>query len=336
MSTSAYLLRDLLKEVSRSFYLTLRVLPGPIRSQVGLAYLLARATDTVADTEVISVDERLAALRRLRDAILDNNTGSFGLDVSGTGPERILLERINDVLALLNTFDPADRQRIRDVLTIIVSGQELDLTRFGTASIKDIHALNTADELDDYTYRVAGCVGEFWTRMCLAHLLPQMPEARLLEDGVRFGKALQLVNVLRDLPRDLRNGRCYLPAAELTKAALKPSDLLDTTNEPRVRPIYNRWLDLAHSHLAAAWRYTNTLPRSQVRLRLACAWPILIGKQTLDGLAHGAILNPESRIKISRSAVRGVIARSVLLYPFRSAWQAQFGDHQRSLSGKNS
>ena len=46
------LLTDLLKGVSRSFYLTLRVLPGRIRPQIGLAYLLARATDTLADTEV--------------------------------------------------------------------------------------------------------------------------------------------------------------------------------------------------------------------------------------------------------------------------------------------
>ncbi|MCI0869448.1 MAG: squalene/phytoene synthase family protein, partial [Chloroflexi bacterium] len=47
------LLTDLLKGVSRSFYLTLRVLPGGIREPVGLAYLLARAADTIADTTLI-------------------------------------------------------------------------------------------------------------------------------------------------------------------------------------------------------------------------------------------------------------------------------------------
>ncbi len=42
-------LNDLLKRTSRSFYLTLRVLPAAVRPQIGLAYLLARTTDTVAD-----------------------------------------------------------------------------------------------------------------------------------------------------------------------------------------------------------------------------------------------------------------------------------------------
>jgi len=44
---------DLLKATSRSFYLTLRVLPAAVRSQIGLAYLLARTTDTIADTELV-------------------------------------------------------------------------------------------------------------------------------------------------------------------------------------------------------------------------------------------------------------------------------------------
>ena len=46
-------LNQLLKQTSRSFYLTLRVLPGAIRPQIGLAYLLARTTDTIADTELV-------------------------------------------------------------------------------------------------------------------------------------------------------------------------------------------------------------------------------------------------------------------------------------------
>src|SRR6185436_18281735 len=111
----------------------------------------------------------------------------------------------------------------------ITSGQMLDLSRFGAASQTQIVALRHDAELEDYTYRVAGCVGEFWTRMCRAHIFPRAPldDARLLADGVRLGKGLQLVNILRDLPRDLRDGRCYLPSEELAPLGLKPSDLLD-------------------------------------------------------------------------------------------------------------
>ena len=89
----------------------------------------------------------------------------------------------------------------------------MDLSRFAKASDKKIIALETAVDLDDYTYRVAGCVGGFWTKLCRAHLFPRakLDEEQFMVDGIRFGKGLQLVNILRDLPEDLKKGRCYLP-----------------------------------------------------------------------------------------------------------------------------
>ena len=205
------LLGDLLKATSRSFYLTLRVLPAAVRSQIGLAYLLARTTDTVADTEIIPLAQRLAALRALRERILGQSATplNFG-DLArqqGSPAERVLLEKVEAGLALLNTLSTADLHLVRDVLVTITSGQELDLQRFGQSGLppatapRPIIALQTDAELDDYTYRVAGCVGEFWTKICRAHLFPnaRLDEAQLIADGIRFGQGLQLVNILRDL-----------------------------------------------------------------------------------------------------------------------------------------
>src|SRR5437660_4208238 len=94
------LLTRLLKEVSRSFYLTLRVLPARVRPQIGLAYLLARTTDTIADTEILPLDQRLAALQALRDRILGLNStplnfGEFARQQS-SAPESLLLGRVED------------------------------------------------------------------------------------------------------------------------------------------------------------------------------------------------------------------------------------------------
>ncbi len=325
------LLTHLLRDVSRSFYLTLRVLPGAIRPQIGLAYLLARATDTIADTEIVPVADRLAALRALRERILGAQAGPLDLAglvrQQGSPAERVLLQRIDEALTLLGQFSEADRQRIREVLAIITSGQELDLQRFAQADARRLVALQTAAELDDYTYRVAGCVGEFWTRICRAHLFPQaaLDEAVLLANGIRFGKGLQLVNILRDLPKDLRHGRCYLPAGQLAAQGLAPADLLQPANEPRLRPIYDSWLAQAEAHLAAGWQYTNTLPRRCLRVRLACAWPILIGVKTLARLRAENVLDPARPIKITRPEVRSIMLRSLLSYPWRAAWQRQFG-----------
>ena len=332
-------LNDLLKNVSRSFYLTLRVLPASVRLQIGLAYLLARATDTVADTSVIPVDERLETLRRLRERISGESAKALNLRPSGEGAEQRLLANIEQLLETFGTFSPSNQQRIRELLEIIVSGQELDLIRFGKANERNIVALNTAEELDDYTYRVAGCVGEFWTRMCRAHVFPNaaLDDKFLMENGVRFGKGLQLVNVLRDIPRDLRNGRCYLPEQELAKAGLRPEALLTPANEPAFRPVYNRWLTQAQAHLMAGWSYTNALPRNHIRVRLACAWPILIGVRTIERLKIEAVLVPERRVKVGRAEVRGIVIRSLALYPFAKAWATQvtqFRLQNLSESGK--
>lgn len=329
-------LKQLLKETSRSFYPTMWILPAAIRPQISLAYLLARTTDTIADTEIVSLEKRLEALELLRARIL--GTGKAPLNFGelarnqGLPAERVLLERCEDALAVLADFSSENQRKIREVLDTITSGQELDLKRFGAANEKQIVALQTETELDDYTYRVAGCVGEFWTKMCRAHLFPnaKIDDALLTQNGIRFGKGLQLINILRDLPRDLRAGRCYIPRENLDPANLSPADLLSLENKPRFRPIYEKFLAIAESHLAAGWNYTTSLPRNQVRVRLACAWPILIGAKTLQKLRAANILDSSRRVKISRAEVRNLIAKSILLYPLARAWKSQFAHNSRS------
>jgi len=321
------LLTDLLKDVSRSFYLTLRVLPKSVRSQIGLAYLLARTTDTIADTEIIPLDQRLNSLQRLRERILGNTTSPLKFSElarqQSLPAERVLLEKCEASVALLQTLSEFDRQLVRQVLDIITSGQELDLKRFAGASADNIVALKTDEELDDYSYRVAGCVGEFWTKMCRAHVFPnaKLDETKFLKDGVRFGKGLQLANILRDLPADLKNGRCYLANESLARIGLTPADLTNPANEARLRPLYNSLLDRAQSHLATGWEYTNAVPWSCPRVRLACAWPILIGLQTIQRLRTGNVLDKEQRIKISRAEIYSVMLKSLACYPVPCAWR---------------
>jgi len=324
------LLTSVLKEVSRTFYLAMRVLPSSVRRQIGLAYLLARTTDTIADTGMVPVERRLEALNRLRERIMgaSRTPVEFGelAGQQGSPAERVLLERCEEALGLLDGLNDADLRRIRDVLAIITSGQEMDLRLFGSATGGRIVGLASDKELDDYTYRVAGCVGEFWTKMCRAHVYPRakLDDAWLLANGVRFGKGLQLVNILRDIPVDLRNGRCYLPKGPLLAAGLEADDLLEPRNEPQFRPAYARYLEKAEGHLTAGWAYTNALPWRYARVRLACASPLLIGIRTIAKLRTGNVLDPSHRLKIPRAEVKKLMLRSVLCYPFPRAWQRLF------------
>jgi farnesyl-diphosphate farnesyltransferase len=335
-------LNRLLKATSRSFYLTLRVLPSAVRPQIGLAYLLARTTDTIADTEILPVAQRLAALEKLRGRILGQSSApmDFGeLAVKqGSPAEKLLLERIGVSLTALSDCSAEDQKLIRDVLAVITTGQEMDLQRFGELDSttgsgptgRKIIALETPGELDDYTYRVAGCVGEFWTKMCRAHLFPhaKLDEEQLIGDGVRFGKGLQLVNILRDVPADLKNGRCYLPLEVLDRARLFPEILLSPAAESKFLPLFHEYLDKAEAHLRAGWAYTNALPFGQFRVRLACAWPILIGVRTIEKLRAANVIELQQRVKVSRGEVRGIIFRSLLACPLPSAWRKLWPEKQ--------
>ena len=130
--------------------------------------------------------------------------------------------------------------------------------------------------------------------------------------GVRFGKALQLTNVLRDVPRDLASGRCYLPADELAAAGLAPADLLEPANAGRARAVLVPWIRTALGHFEASETYLLATPRSCTRLRLAALWPILLGLATLERLAgNPAWLDPARPSRVGRKWVYGMMARSM-------------------------
>jgi len=314
------LLGDLLRRVSRSFALSLTILPRPLREPIGLAYLLARAADTVADTRLIPRDARLVHLQALRRACAGEAADVAAVTRACAPPqahatERELLARVGEALARLEALPTADRAEVRAVLATLTSGMVFDLTRFPGEGAAGLTALDTLEELDRYTYLVAGCVGPFWTALHVAHLprLSRWDVREKSEQGIRFGKALQLTNVLRDVPSDLRHGRCYVPADELARLGLGPKDLLDRDASVRALPLYRRLLGTTLAHYDVAWRYTLAIPRLEWRMRLACAWPLLIGLATVAELAaHPNPLAAAAPVKIARGAVRALLARSAL------------------------
>ncbi|MEX3931691.1 phytoene/squalene synthase family protein [Paraburkholderia phymatum] len=321
-STRAFLLGPLLKGVSRSFYLTLRILPAGMRDPIGLAYLLARAADTIADTALIPAAQRLELLLALREQINGaTEDGALARRLAGEvagqqtqSDEKVLLESIAPALDVLAQLDEADRAAVREIVTTLTTGMEFDLRTFPDERSGRIAALREWDELDRYTYLVAGCVGEFWTKMTYAHLPGTLTTdaATMLDRGVRFGKALQMTNVLRDCGKDLRIGRCYLPSAMLDRFGLSPEQLLQPQASARAQPLMHELVRKSLDHFRAALDYTLAIPRFSLRLRLACVWPIVIGLETLLLLVDNAHwLEPAKVSKIQRKQVYGIIARSL-------------------------
>jgi farnesyl-diphosphate farnesyltransferase len=318
---------EILRSVSRSFYLSIRFLPAQLREPIAVAYLLARTTDTVADTAQIPESVRMETLQLLsngiqgtasRDVVAELITSFVSLQKNAS--ERQLLESLPDCIGCLEGMEHADRNDIRPVLEKITRGQMLDLERFGNA--QEMRALITAADLDEYTYLVAGCVGEFWTRLCFRHVrqFSSRSEDEMLALGKRYGMALQLINVLRDAGSDLRAGRCYFPEHELSAAHLAPSQIL---SEPeRFQPIYRTWLEKAKTGLTSGMEYSRAIKNR--RVRAATVLPALIGARTLALLDAAGTIALQRTVKVPRAEVRAMILSLGLTLASRKRIDAVF------------
>ncbi len=336
------LLRDLLKRVSRLFYTTLVVVPSSVRDQVSLSYLFARAADTIADTDLIDRPQRLRFLQQFRGQFTEDQVRWEEVRAIQTAlipcqinlAERVLLEKLEDCFHLYLDFSVEDRARVRRLMTTLTNGMEMDLTGFPGDSSRQLSALKTMEDLDRYTYYVAGCVGEFWTDLMCGHLpaLARWNVTEMSRIGVRFGKGLQLTNILKDLNRDLQRGRCYVPEPMLREVGLAPTDLLKKDVLPAFRPVLKRLVVVAMEHLDQGWLYTMAIPRREVRLRSACMWPILSAGETLRLiLSSPHLLDPSVSLKISRGQVYGIMALTTLTYACSYVATAYWGRLRKQI-----
>ena len=315
-------LEEILKKVSRSFYLSLAVLPSGTRQQVSLAYLFCRAADTIADTDLLPASSRLTYLADLQDqfrtapsfpTIQKIKQGLVSLQTHAA--ERALLERLEDCFRVYLKFSRQDQELIRWLVLTLTHSMEMDLSSFPMEGSSP-RAFATSSELDLYCYHVAGCVGEFWTKIHRRHLaaLTNWDEKSMCEKGVRFGKGLQMTNILRDLPRDLRRGRCYIPETMLKEEGLSAPDLLSPQTLPRLRPLLFSLIHQTLGYLDSAWEYTMAIPRQEMRLRLSCLLPVLFALKTLRLVSSSdRFLEPSVSLKISRWEVYWTIGLALCL-----------------------
>jgi farnesyl-diphosphate farnesyltransferase len=320
-------LLELLRGVSRSFYVSIRLLPAPLRRPIAVAYLLARAADTLADTAELPANERGTHLETWAGAVdgrvplhaVASLSAAFA-PLQQDQQERDLIVALPHCLSWLDDLAPADRDDVRAVLRHITSGQALDIARF--AQGVPPRALDSAGQLHEYTYLVAGCVGEFWTDLCFRHLpaFARLPQQEMRELGRGFGMALQLVNILRDAGPDLAAGRCYFPADELAAAGIAPQDILN--NPARFEVIWRRWHAQAQKGIELGMRYADAV--NSRRVRAASAMPALLAARTLALMLSAGPQRVQHKVKVPRHEVRAMMARLAFTLAGRAALQTSY------------
>jgi len=291
---------DVLRAVSRSFYLSLRLLPKPMRRAAGIGYLLARASDTIADAEGLELGERVTFLEGF-GAWVKGGDAVFFDGVLGkvmNEGERVLLSRCGEVMKAMEELPENERDLVREVLGEILSGQRMDLEVFAGASDGEVICLRNEGLLEDYTYRVAGCVGAFWTKLgyeVLGEKFSREPMEEMVKVGVAYGKGLQLVNILRDLREDMTKGRCYLPVRNVN-------------DEEVVMREFGRLRGLAVRLVEKGFVYSKALESR--RLRVASVLPAMIGAETLDLLEGVSFSELGTKVKVRRGRVYGMLIRA--------------------------
>jgi farnesyl-diphosphate farnesyltransferase len=306
-----HLTEALLRSVSRSFYISVRLLPRRLRDPVGLAYLLARATDTLADTVDVPATIRKRDLKVLAGAIQEGGASSAIADLGKSfgrlqknEAERTLIEALPECLRWLGQLEAGDAGDIKLVLARITQAQMLDVERFADSA--KLQALASSAELEEYAYLIAGCVGEFWTELGAGHLenFAERPHAEMRELGRQYGVGLQLINILRDAHGDLRAGRCYFPEDELRAIGLAPVEIM---GHPVVfKPVFEKWLQKAEEGVKAGMKYVDAI--GDRRVRAATALPALIGARTIALLRSAGPKVLLEKIKVPRSEVRAMLA----------------------------
>ena len=284
----------ILRRTSRSFYLTLRLLPRAMRGDASLGYLLARATDTIADTPGRSLAQRAEILRAASMSLGASSIPAYDAaawsDVPRDQAERDLLAGLPSLWHRMAERPAPARARLTGVLRCILEGQMFDLERFGPGALPLTDA-----ELQRYTFLVAGSVGEFWTDLGAAELprFSAEPEDVMRARGRRYGQALQLVNILRDRRMDEAIGRVYVRGDAAA-----------------------RWAVQAREWLGEAGAYCESLRSG--RLRYATLLPALLGWRTLslDASRTPGELTP---VKVPRTEVRCWMRRALPVWWSRAA-----------------
>ncbi len=284
-----------------------------MRGPVSLGYLLARFSDTIADAPGLEGNERHAWLEQWRN-IIRGHRDRFEIDpgriaglLSHEG-ERVLVSRSAELIEAFRSTDAGPRELLCEVIDTILTGQIWDLEAFAETRF----ACRTGDDLLCYADRVAGSVGEFWTKIAFSVLgsrfaCPDKATA-MRESGRRLGEALQLVNILRDLREDRERGRCYLPADELRAAGWRGEEF---PTAEQIAPVFSQWLGICRRFLDEADEYVRSV--RDPRVRFCTRLPRLLAGKTLDRIENAGVRRVlEERIRVSRSEV------------LRSATQAVF------------
>lgn len=277
--------KAILGSVSRTFALTIPLLPPNIENIVGNTYLLCRIVDTIEDAADLNVQTKQLLSALFLDAVLEklpvNNFVTPCLEALrnyGNQDELDLISHTPTVLRILHTFNKQDQDAVSRCVSIMSEGMSFFHGRQNQAGLQDLA------EFEQYCYVVAGVVGELLTTIFSNHSPAFKERMAGHEDlAIAFGQALQMTNILKDSHEDKARGVSWKPA-DTSQADL---------------------LKLAYQKLQDSLNYILLIPRQESGIRSFCFLAFGLAVMTLVKIANRAEFSNKDEVKLTRKSVMG-------------------------------
>jgi farnesyl-diphosphate farnesyltransferase len=321
--------RSILPGVSRTFALTIPLLPRTLEHPVMVAYLLCRVADTIEDSTSLEVERKRALLGHFRRCLEQGGPDAAPLRETFAEPaneEERLGREADTVLRAFRALPQAQRDAIRPWVQEMCDGMADFVSAYPPGEGR-LRALVSLEELDRYCYYVAGTVGRLLTALFGLHDAGMDPsrQRRLEELAASFGLGLQLTNIIKDAAEDRGRGVSYVPRELWEKRGMDPDDLRRADRAGEAHAVLRALIARARAHLADALDYCTTLRRRQYRIRLFCLTSLYFAVKTLRLADRDPrLLSPEHKVKITRGAVYRTLAATYLLAPVNALVRAYF------------
>lgn len=315
--------RSVLSSVSRTFALTIPVLPSSLADTVTCAYLLCRIADTIEDdgrldsvnkTKLFDLLERLVQrpddLEALEQFVVAWPHG-------GDADYDRLMQGSQQVIEAFATLPEHQKEPVKRCAHEMIAGMRV---MTGTPSGEGVRFVSSSiGDLEQYCHYVAGTVGQMLTRLFGAHVGGWFASEERVEQGRRFGLGLQLTNILKDFVEDRRAGISFLPQPWLRMEG----------GEAEIHPRHKRELvERTLAHLDVAHRYTLALPREEEGIRLFCVWALWMAVTTLREICAASAESP----KIDRNEVEEIVTYSRQVIGDDEALDLRYQEYRRQAA----
>ncbi|QAY68374.1 squalene/phytoene synthase family protein [Paenibacillus protaetiae] len=189
----------MLQQTSRTFFIPISRLEQGLKEAVGAAYLCMRAIDEIEDHEQIPDHLKTELLYGVHDTIKASPSVSDGI--------KNLLAPHKDILPAVSLRLPEWMQLCPSSIMETVNHYTAKMSKLMADWVGKKWTIRTEEDLDGYTYSVAGLVGEMLSDLWMWYDKTDSDR----EKAVAFGRGLQAVNILRNRKEDLERGVDFFP-----------------------------------------------------------------------------------------------------------------------------